>query len=66
MDAITNFETAVSQIMRNTNCSRQDAINAVKRRDPKLSQGYILATNPGMRQQRELSERFEAINSQIK
>lgn len=62
-DAIEDFNQAVAKVagphadlMR-----RQRAIRQVASSNPELYQAYLLATNPGKRQQRLINEKLEAI-----
>lgn len=62
-DAIEDFNAAVAKISgdRPDFERRKRAIRTVANRSPELYQGYLLATNPGKRQQRIISEKMESI-----
>ena len=57
-DPIAEFENEVVSFMQR-GTSRRDAVKAVRRKNPELTKQYLLATNPGRRQQREIEERFD-------
>jgi signal peptide peptidase SppA len=65
-DAFADFNASVRSICgRNpTLQTRQAAIRQVASRDPELYQAYLLATNPGRRQQRVLTEKMESLVQQ--
>ena len=60
-DPVEDFDGATVAHMNRYNCDRRTAVNAVRRKHPRLAQAYLLATNTGQRQQRELKERFDGI-----
>lgn len=62
-DAVEDFNAAVAKIVgpRADLARRQAAIRTVANRNPELYEAYLLATNPGKRQARLISEKLEAI-----
>lgn len=60
-DAVADFEEHVSNYMVRNRCSRQDSINAIKRKNPELTKQYLLATNKSLYGQRTLRERFDSL-----
>ena len=56
-DPIEAFNTAVSERITKGQ-SRQKAVLAVAKTDPDLHKAFLLATNPGATQQRQLTEKF--------
>lgn len=57
-DAIEQFESAVRAKMEH-GTSRERAVAAVTNEDPHLHEAYLLATNPGRRNQRLIKEKFD-------
>jgi signal peptide peptidase SppA len=62
-DAIEDFNAAVAKLAgpKADLQRRQRAIRTVATRDPELYEAYLLATNPGKRQSRLISEKMEAV-----
>lgn len=60
-DPIADFDHAVLDMMNSHNLSREKAIGAVRRTQPKLAQAYLLATNNTKFAQRVLHERFDSL-----
>ncbi len=59
-DPVEQFEQAMRQVReRNPSLTRAKAAVAVARRNPKLHQAFLLATNPRRFQQRVLREKFD-------
>lgn len=61
-DPVADFSAKVAEIAgpRATMQQRRQAIAAVSRQHPRLHQAYLLATNKGRKQRRQLQEKFEA------
>jgi|GEM_PF-1009744 len=60
-DPIEDFDSAVIAHMERYRCERLQAVDAVRRRNPKLAQAYLLATNNTQYAKRSLNERFDAL-----
>lgn len=61
-NAIEAFELAVLTHQNRYKSDRQTAVSAIRRSNPNLAHAYLIATNPGMRAQRELQERFDGMS----
>jgi signal peptide peptidase SppA len=61
-EPIEDFNAAVAKIAgpNPTLAKRQAAVRRVANRNPQLYQAFLLATNPGSRQQRMINEKLEA------
>lgn len=62
-DPIADFNAAVTQKAgaNPTQQRRQDAIRQVVRANPRLHAAYLMACNPGRRQQRQIQEKYQDI-----
>lgn len=65
LDPIEDFNSAVAKVAGpNANLNRrQQAIRSVAKSQPGLHEAFLLATNPGKRQARLISEKLEAANA---
>jgi signal peptide peptidase SppA len=56
-EPVEAFDAAVREVMK-SGATRQSAVARVAARNPKLHQAYLLATNPGLRAQRLIQEKY--------
>lgn len=58
---IAKFEEGVAHYMQTLKCSREQAVNAVKRRHPDLAKAYIVATQKNAGARREAAEMLDSL-----
>lgn len=62
LDPIAEFDQVVRQVLaRSPYLTRQAAVISAARKNPRLHRAFLLETNPGKRQQRQLREKWEGL-----